>query len=344
MQNWALQQVLKSLGHTPITIDAYRRYPSWRWLLSTLYWQIRRVGGVAMCPAPTKPIKGRLINKITSSFILDNIQLTKPYSVISRDIVLKEKLSAIVVGSDQVWRPKYNPHLEEMFLRFAENMDITRIAYAASFGTDQWEMDTEQTIECRRLASRFNGISVRESSGVGLCNKYLKVDAKHVLDPTLLLDKESYLGLCEHEKVSGQNYLAFYCLDQSEDKRHFAERIAKMNDLEVREFHLGRNLEMSVTEWLAAFRDAQFVLTDSFHGTVFSILFRKDFLTIYNQNRGGARFISLFDQLCIKNHLVVLGNASFSVKDISMDWPTVEQNLTELRLDSLGFLKELLAK
>ena len=94
---------------------------------------------------------------------------------------------AFVVGSDQVWRPRYNAYIPNLFLDFTEGMSVKRIAYAASFGTDQWEFSAEQTTISSFLAKKFDIVSVREASGIQLCKQNLGVDAIQVLDPSLLL-------------------------------------------------------------------------------------------------------------------------------------------------------------
>lgn len=85
--------------------------------------------------------------------------------------------------------------IENAYLDFAKEWKIKRIAYAASFGTEEWEYTGEQTNNCAALLKKFNAVSVRESSGVQLCSDNFGVKAEHVLDPTMLLCKEDYIKL-----------------------------------------------------------------------------------------------------------------------------------------------------
>lgn len=97
--------------------------------------------------------------------------------------VKKMNFDAYVVGSDQVWRPKYSPNIYTYFLDFSSEQS-RKVAYAASFGVDTWEYTNEETLVCSDLLQRFNAVSVREISGIFLCTKYLnRSDAKFVLDP-----------------------------------------------------------------------------------------------------------------------------------------------------------------
>src|SRR5690606_19965537 len=124
------------------------------------------------------------------------------YSFIARHIVLSDKVAsdlqlrehfrnnrydAVIVGSDQTWRPRYSPNIYNYFLDFLRDENVRRIAYASSFGTDKWEYNDKQTDRCSKLAKEFDMISVREKSGVDLCIRHLGVEALAVLDPTLLL-------------------------------------------------------------------------------------------------------------------------------------------------------------
>ena len=108
------------------------------------------------------------------------------------EYINKMQFEGYVVGSDQIWRPSYSPCIENYFIDFCNDEKVKKIAYAASFGGVTWEYTIKETTICSALAKRFNAISVREDSGVDLCNKYLGVEAKHVLDPTMLLEKEEY--------------------------------------------------------------------------------------------------------------------------------------------------------
>lgn len=211
----------------------------------------------------------------------------------SYDEIVLENFDAIIVGSDQVWRPKYNFKIEDMYLKFAEDETIKRVAYAASFGVDNWEYSTQQTYVCAKLAKKFDAISVREESGVKLCKEYLGVDSTWVLDSTLLLAKEDYLPICEEIPICNEKYVAVYVFDENEQVQATYENEAKSRGLVVKKFYADSKSTLTVPEWLAMFRDASYVVTDSFHGTVFSIIFGKEFKCIYNEGRGAARFESL---------------------------------------------------
>lgn len=239
-------------------------------------------------------------------FLNDNISLTRPRTLwFQRDIVQKYKLDCIVVCSDQVWRPLYNRHIEDMFLDFLSGMELKRIVYAASFGTDEWEFTTNHTKNCAPLAQQFDAISVREASGMVLCINHLNIEATHVLDPTLLLTAEDYAGLCT-DIPRKEPFVLAYILEQNEEKLKMIQAFADSQGLPY--FIQSADAEVSdddsIELWLSRFRDAVYVITDSFHGTAFRINFKKDFFVFGNKGRGNSRFYSLLGLFELDNRII----------------------------------------
>lgn len=121
-------------------------------------------------------------------------------------------LDAIIVGSDQVWRPDYSSCQPNYFLDFLpKDSKIRRISNAASFGGDNWDWSTELTARCAKLLQLFDAVSVREASGVRLCKEHFNVGAVNVLDPTMLLDPEDYIAIIGKPK-SGKGSCLTMCL------------------------------------------------------------------------------------------------------------------------------------
>lgn len=292
LQNFALQKALQKLHHTVETLDTgIESCPWWIYCLSWLKTILLFFTPKRRPFARIKKKEKRLEN--FESFVKSNlktIELAENKGKKSKSIA---EADAVVVGSDQVWRPKYSNNIYEAFLRDVKKKNIKRIAYAASFGVDEWEYTAKQTRVCSALAQKFDFISVREESGVKLCREHLGVDAVWVLDPTLLLDKSDYLDLCKDVPKSSEKYLAAYVLGMNEIVQKECEENAKERGLVLKVFSADSNASLSIPEWLAMFRDASYIVTDSFHGTAFSILFEKEFKCIYNEARGATRFESL---------------------------------------------------
>ena len=342
LQNFALQQILRKLGHEPITIDFIPQYSMYRYIRSLcktlLLWFIPWKRRPFMS---YKSFVGR--NDKIENFCRKHITLTTRIYRYSPSVVSQFDINAVITGSDQVWRAKYNlypGHLEDMFLRFVHDPKIKKLAYAASFGIDEWDYTPEETEQCKKYAQQFTGISVRESSGVILCEQYLQVKAVTVLDPTLLLDKEDYEQVCAEIPFNTSRFIAVYVLDSSLTKRKMIDEIARKKGLEVKYFSAHHNMELTIEEWLSMFRDAEFVVTDSFHGTVFSILFNKPFLSIANLGRGMARFHSLLGMFNLQDRLCKVGQNITDINE-TIDWKKVNNLRKQWVERSLDFLKIL---
>lgn len=358
LQNYALQTVLRRMGHEPITVDySHSRKKVYKvWLISRIKTLLLRMVGRGR-DRRTFRASPFFRTKDFSRFVRRHIATTRPVTEYSASLIRKYRLDVIVVGSDQVWRPKYNgEQLMAMYLDFAVQYHIKRIAYAASFGVDKWEYDERQTAECRQLVALFNAISVREASGVDLCRDYLGVDAESVLDPTLLLCKDDYLRLCsdiksggyvcKHGKTPDCPYCIAFMLDINEEKMAFARKQAR--DRGINELFLlqcNENVTVSIEMWLAAIRDASLVVTDSFHGTVFSLLFEREFITIANSSRGLARMTALLEitgltpRLAMDDSLATFDSASLP----PVDGQLVNKRLSGMREVSIAFLTKALS-
>ena len=340
LQNWALQQALKSLGHKPLTIDAYQRLSTPHYVFNYLRANIMR--GFGKWYAEPRRYRGAMRSEITGRFIEENIDKTRVLWDYKQSIVRHYHMDALIMGSDQVWRQAYcGDHLEDMYLRFSSGLPVRRIAYAASFGVDKWDYTPEQTAACSALVKQMDAVSVREESGVEMCREHLGVDAEWVLDPTMLLTSNQYEPIIDHEWSYTEPYLAVYCLTINPEKEAFFKKLADDRGLKVLYFSSGWSSEVTIEQWLAILKNASMVVTDSFHGTVFSILFGKEFYTLCTLHRGITRISSLLTRLSLE-HRLILDNALTEPSMRDIDWPTVHDRLEGLREESLSFLRKAL--
>lgn len=333
LQNYALQLVLKRMGHEAITIDYIPKLPIYRYLLSyakTLV--LFFIPGKRRSFTPLKLQRSLVLAPFVNKYINKTHIVYKYLS----SLVSEYALEGVISGSDQVWRPMFNFYLEDMFLHFVQT-DVRKIAYAASFGVDNWEYTEKQTRNCSKLAKRFDAISVREDSGVTLCKRYLHVNAVEVLDPTLLLDKEDYENICTETPVCTDAFLASYVLDMTPEKNDFIHKLAMERGLSVRIFSADREATLSIEEWLSMFRDASYIVTDSFHGTVFSIIFNKPFISIGNKERGYSRFQSLLGKFDLQNRLLTVDEFDRIVND-EIKWDEVNNLRKDWQKQSIDFL------
>lgn len=363
LQCYALQTVLERLGHEVKVLDKplYKRGYYIYWGLAILKRLIKKFilhkQVISILYAPYQ-IERMIARKNTNQFIKKYIYR---YSKQTWNSSLTKHFDVFVVGSDQVWRPEYaiDIDIEMYFLSFLGESKTKRISYAASFGLDNLsEYNESQIKKCASLLRKFDAVSVRENSAVKLCKEYFDVDAIQMVDPTLLLIADDYVRLFKNETtVPSDGNLLVYILDKNEDKESICDRLASERNLipfwldspdeNNKDLPIERRTKMPVEQWLRSFYDADFVLTDSFHGCVFSIIFRKPFIVVANSGRGLTRVESLLSLLDIKdrllfssNDLTVLKNALLS----DIDYSEVDAKLQVYRESALTFLKSLISK
>lgn len=356
LQAWALQQTLTRLGHEAILLNR-RRNDEHRPVVPQK--GIKDYAKDALRPMwhILKRLLGRMPQRYMKEydwFMAHDItpKTDKLYSTEElNQAVMNLRLDAIVVGSDQVWRRwTHDPNfitLKDFFLSFLDDHSVVkRVAYAASFGIDKWELNDEETKDHAVLAKRFVGISVREDSGVRLCNEYLHVKAQHVLDPTMLMDVDDYQKLiAERKTTSYANTLSSYILDSSDEIKSVLQSLSVEKKLPWRDLFKDYVVPPSFAQWLRAFSDATMIVTDSFHGTVFSILFNKPFVVLGNELRGQARFVSLLKIFGLEDRLVSIHEPS-RIKDVisePVDWERVNRIRQQWREKSMDFLNRSLS-
>lgn len=352
LQAYALQTVLERMGHEVYLIEERRkplRLPLWKVPLS---YGKRIIKNLTGNPFPIfyeqkinreTPVKRQNTDRFIDNYIKRKI-------VDDFKDVKETDYNAIVVGSDQIWRPKYFPHIRHAYLDFTEGWDIKRIAYAASFGTDEWEYTPEQTERCAKLLEAFDFVSVREKSGIDLCREHFYIEAKYVLDPTMLLSAYDYAKLFNAADTPKSNgTLLCYILDETPEKTALINKIAKEKHLvpfrvnskvENPMAPLSERIQPPVEQWLRGFYDTDFVVTDSFHACVFSILFNKPFVVIGNTKRGMSRFTSLLSTFDLTNRLVT--DSTQLNKMGNINWNRVTVNLQDRSMESMNVLSAML--
>ena len=357
VQCYALQTVLQRMGHETVILqrEFNRKYTFKGACLYYVKHFVKLLMGKQSSWHYSVPQGKRdYIARYTSEFIKKNIKPRSKHCHTNEQLMHEVqllKLDAIIVGSDQVWRPYYSPYQPNYFLDFlSEDSPVKRISYAASFGGDDWTFSEELTNQCAVLLKRFNSVSVREQSGIHLCKKHFGVDAVQVLDPTMLLEPMDYKALVSKNKAIIGN-LFCYVLDRSVQKKKIIQLIADKTGLKPFESmpmlsdstwnlygEIDKCVYPPVEDWLSSFMEAEMVITDSFHGTVFSIIFNKPFWVIGNEGRGMARFNSLLSMFNLEDRLV---NASSLDKEkllATIDWGSVNNTRKHYQEESKQFI------
>lgn len=260
--------------------------------------------------------------------------------------IRKDEYDAIVIGSDQIWRPKYavsfDVDIKNSFARFARRWNIPLVSYAASFGIDSLrEFQPHDKRKISRVLQKFKGVSVREKEGVELCRD-LGVEAVQLVDPTLLVNREDYEKLIPDDTPKRKGIMT-YVLDPLSNLPDIINRIQQLSDLECFST-LEQNLEdvAPLEHWLAGFRDADFVVTDSFHACIFSIIFSKPFVVVANESRGNSRINSLLELFGLQHHLVTDPAGIKNIDDYRPEQARINSVIEAERAKSFEFLKKAL--
>lgn len=359
LQAYALKTVLVGMGHDVMVLDPKDKMPVPKGLRAPLKYAGRAFKRLLKGSDGPEIFRERryarelpVLSANVSSFIDGYIN---PRMVVSYSDIKEGDYDAFVVGSDQVWRPRFFSPIEDAFLAFTADWNVRRVAYAASFGTDELEYEYMQLETCAKLLENFDGVSVREDSAVGLCEEWLDYEgAVHVLDPVMLLAPEKYHEIASKAmKHPAKGRISTYILDRSAGKRHVVDFVKRVSGMEVHDCSVypyvnDRPVEDRVVpaleEWLAAFADSEFVVTDSFHGCVLAILMHKRFIAVGNMHRGMARLKSLLDMFGLDMRLVhgidPEDDGEFFLSQ--PDWNMIDNILSVKRSESFAFLRKAL--
>lgn len=354
LQACALMHVLTQMGHQPCMImrrhDILYRglYASLKLIIKSLFKAVLyRDKNILLHPFEAFYfVQGHSMQSFVTKFITPQTPYLYTWEAVEKKLV--NKFDAVIVGSDQVWRPIYVPQIENYFLSFAKDWKVRRVVYAASFGTITPEYTLKQQTECGKLLQKFDAISVRELGALDVFRQFgwQTEGVKVVLDPTLLIKPSFYGNMLKNiEKPVPSHYVFSYILDSNEGKRNAISDFCKKQNLFLQLISdiQSDNKELpSVESWLKNIKEADYVITDSFHGMVFSIIFHVPFIVLINKTRGTDRFesllnnISLIDRICYE----LTGIDGKMLQPI--DWKSVDTSIQTLREESLSFLSKSL--
>lgn len=345
LQAYALMTVLKNNGYD---VELINRRPNRPNLLRRIKYFIKniikRIMGIKTGPIFIDPeyyyrYRGSRIMPFVDKYIYPKTKAV--YSVHELQEVMKNRYDAVIVGSDQVWRPIYVPNIENYFLDIIIDKKVRKIAYAASFGTDNPEFSSTQISKCGELIKDFEYISIREKGGLNVIRKFgwELPEIKVVLDPTMLLPSNHYLKFI---KKDIDKYIATYILDYNNYKNSLVCTVSDVLRLKVVSAINQDELLPSMEEWLSTIYNSKFVITDSYHGTVFSILFNRPFIVIVNKERGSERFISLLEMFDLSYRMCDNSNVK-EVISKEINWKNVNSILEDKRIESYNFIKEALS-
>lgn len=344
LQAYALKRVIEEMGHNVVFINRQRN-PQKSFKLTVYRILVRfhivedfLANKIRSISKNTDLFKERYLTPISEPYYSSN-ELKK---------FTKHGFDFYVVGSDQVWRYEYaQDSIDDFFFGFLDN-GAPRISYAASFGSDEMDYPECKRSEIKNLLGNFRALSVREHSGKKILVEYFGIpsaDIRVVLDPTMLLNKNDYYCLFKDIPIDKAHYALTYVLDKEMlDPNVLNDYLSAsgLNHLDIKA-QTGKIMEQReiepVEKWLSLIYNADYVITDSFHGTVFSILFNKKFVVLANPKRGIARLYSLLSMLGLENRLVSDKRINFAkILDMPVDWKDVDNRIIKKREESITFL------
>lgn len=255
-----------------------------------------------------------------------------------------------IVGSDQVWRTG-NP---VFFLDFVPSSK-KKVAYAVSFGNKGESYNRKLIYKAQKLVKRFDAVSFRENMGLELSKKFewhFSQRPTVVLDPTLLLKEDEYLRIFKIPPKVISNTLYYYVLDKDKNITHFITNLSSSLGIVAHGIdslmpNLNKGTENklpSPEQWVKNIYQSKYVITDSFHGTMFCIIFNKPFITVLNEGRGAYRYNPLLDRLGLLNRIVKKSDlGKLCVSELPpINWKNVNNILDVMRIKSFSFIEQAL--
>lgn len=358
LQAYATQKALQRLGYDAELVN----YP--------FYKNERHIPTDASKPVFPMPFKKRLVEwaypkvanlkllfqhtisgeKRLSNFAGFHNQFTKlspEYRTIEALYNAEKKYDAYIVGSDQVWNPGVYSSLNPYFLKFAPK-ERKRISYASSFGVAS--VPEYSKAYYREALAGLDAISVREENAVQLVKDLCGKDAQWVLDPTLLLNVQEWMEVAKPVADLPEKYVLLYELTPCPYLKELALKIAKEEGLKVvritkdaalveKDGSIINVTDAGPSEFLWMFDHADFVVTNSFHGTAFSINFNKDFYVVTPlRKKNNSRQKSILKLFNLSNRLLLEGDPMPKSGDFSVDYNSVATELHKQRVISRNFL------
>jgi len=365
LQRYALCKVLNRLGHDVLYIPTYSKLVYPHGIKAFLIYTKRRIHNIICKDKKNVFLERNTVREYitqlpqVNQFIKRNIpcynHIYEEYDNMSG--LNKCEFDAFLVGSDQVWRSSSKSNIEHFFLDFVST-NQKKIAYAVSFGNDGSSYTKKQILHCGKLYKNFDAISFREETAFKIIKKFKwnnKNKPSLVLDPTLLLNKEDYTSLIDETSAIGKKGIFCYILDMNPNVKELIDFVSKKKQLPyflVDTLFPNRDhpkngeflMNPSIEQWLKYISEADFIITDSFHGTMFSLIFNKPFITIVNAKRGGERYFPLIKNVGLNNRLVTdLRHIDWekmeNVIQSNINYNYINRKIDEERVVSINFLK-----
>lgn len=339
LQSWALSESIKRLGYNPVLVD----YCSNAHLDSNPLNPFKNMWdqdekSIKMCHE-AMPFIEKNYYKFDNFYTKMFNRTTNKYDYTNfNEIVNNEHIDGFVCGSDTIFC------VDEFGIDdgFYANYDCMKkgytVAYAASFGDSHISEEQYRTID-KRL-NNFKAIGLREKGMIPYIKSKVSIPVEKVLDPTLLLDAKDYENIAANINES-EKYLLLYSRRHNPKMIEYADQLAKKKGLKIIDISLRQNsnhemrYDAGVEEFLNLVKNAEFIVTNSFHGMIFSVQFRKQFV-IFSREQCDTKILELLELFGLQDRILVNGNENYN-KEI--DYNKVHDRINEEKKKSLKFLK-----
>lgn len=332
LTDFALYRLLQAMGYDPILLD-----------------HSLASGRIPQFMDPATPFRRFLKEQ--------QIETSQPLDTGADMDALNDSIDTFMVGSDQMWhialweKPELRPLIEYYLLNFVRP-DKKKIAFASSFGTDKVSASTKTRKWEMALLRLFDSVSVREDSGAHILKQYYGVQAPVVLDPVFLCDRNLFDEVAAGSKLDENDYICSYVLDNRPEFRELENQLSQKTGCRIKhltnpdaqnngDFILHNlNDNMGIPEWIYYISHCRYLITDSYHGVCFAIIYNKPFTAIGNAKRGLTRFESLLRLLKLSHRLQLPGHIRDLDEDV--DWNAVNLILAEQKALALHVLEKAL--
>lgn len=344
LQSWALYHAIKKLGAMPVLVDYCPDILADKDPLNPFsnMWD-KDEESRRMCELTLPAIRINL-EKFNSFYHEQFIKTAKKYTSGNfNEIELDEGLKGYICGSDTIFCPDEFGFDDGYYANYG-CMKGKAVAYAASFGDPHFTEETYAILNDR--LSNFRALGIREDQMIPYLREHATVPVQRVIDPTLLLSAEEYDGIISERQQEGK-YLLLYARRYSPQMEAYAERLAKNNGWKIVEISLratnaekGHRMlyEAGVEEFLSLVKHAEYVVTNSFHGMIFSVQFCRPF-AVFSREQCDNKILELLELFGLKNRIYITGNERFD----DIDYAQVHNRIGQAREASFEFLKAELA-
>lgn len=343
-----------------INIAKFKYFLSRIWDINTIKDKFSTVKKIWATKTKDKEFKANLIERreMFNNFVKTIFHISRIYNSKEELRKVANQYAAFVVGSDQLWLPS-NIEADYYTLNFVPK-NIPKIALATSFGISR--LPKRQARKAKKFLARIDYCSVREQSGQNIIKELTGRNVPIVCDPTILFTAEEWAEIATPERLIQEPYLFCYFLGNNPEQREFVRHFKEVTGYKIVQLqHCDEYIKSDIgfpditpynigpKEFIRLIRDAEYIFTDSFHCTVFSMLHAKTFFTFprYNNNSivsTNGRLYSLLSLVGLENRLIKGYENVKICMDMPIDYASVHKKLAELRLSTLHFVENALTQ